>query len=133
MAEERKPTGIKVPVPAEYGAIYGEGEARQYVERRQQMGRALIKELEELANLFTEEKQFEKACKILQWVFVDWNLKGETREGNPFDLPKPWQNPKAFTALLDLDLDLTLWVLGLVTTPISQLLLMQSDGDELKN
>ena len=129
MAEERKPAGIRIEVPEEYGSVYTNADgSRQYVKRRQQIGRAFHKELEGLTGLFTEEKQFDKACKVFQWLFTDWDLADDS--SGP--LPKPWQNPKAFAALADMDLDLTLWVLGLIHTPMAQLLAMQS-GEDLKN
>lgn len=117
MAE--KPLGIEVEVPEEYGSVYtNPDKSRQFVSRRQQMGKKLIKTFEGLTGIYTDEKAYKEGCKILGRVFVDWNLADS--ETGP--LPKPWGNPAAFEALFDMDLDLSLWVLGLIHQPISELL-----------
>ena len=130
MAEDRKPAAIRIDVPEEFGSVYTNADgSRQYVERRQQIGRGFHKELEDLTQLFTEEEQFDKACKVFQWLFTDWDLADDSSGS----LPKPWQNPKAFAALADMDLDLTLWVLGLIRMTMAQLIALQSGEEDLKN
>ena len=107
------PAHIRIEVPVEE---FGDAYAGQWVERRQRIGRPAIKQLGELKEVFSEEKEFEIACEILGTIFTDWNL--ESDEG---PLPKPWDNPEAFKALMDSDMDLTLWVLRVLGTPMLQL------------
>ena len=124
------PASIRIEVPEEFGSVYtNEDGSRQYVERRQQVGRSMIRALEALDALFTEEEQFEKACEIYKSIFTDWDL-ADSQTG---PLPKPWQNAKAFEALMDMDMRLTLWVIGLVFTSMARLLDIQSSDEDIKN
>jgi len=117
MAEQTVPSGITLDVPEEYGDAYTRGDGiRETVTRRQRIGRGLIKRLEALAKFYTDDKAFKEGCKVLAEVFTDWTLSGDSGE-----LPKPWDNPAAIEALVDSDLDLSLWILGLVHKPISEL------------
>lgn len=111
------PPGVRVEVPKDFGFAYGTKEEREWVERRQRIGKSLIKEFEELDEFYTDEKAFKKGCKTLGKCFTDWNLTGD--EG---PLPKPWGNPGAFEALIESDLDLSLWVLGLIHQTMAVLL-----------
>lgn len=112
------PAGIRIDVPEEYGSAYTTNGERQWVERRQRIGKSLAKKLEGLAEAFSDDnKAAKEAYKILATMFTDWTLCDD--EG---PLPKPWGSPEAFDALLECDLDLSLWVLGLIHQPISQLL-----------
>ena len=106
------PAHIRIEVPAEE---FGDAYEGQWVERRQRIGRDTHKRLEKL-KIFEEDKAFKGASKILATIFTDWNLEGD--EG---PLPKPWDNPDAFEALMNSDMDLTLWVLLQVATPMAQL------------
>jgi len=74
--------------------------------------------LEELENIYSDEDAFKAACPLLAAVFTDWNLSGD--EG---PLPKPWRNAEAFQALMDSDVRLMLWIIELVHTPVSSLLI----------
>lgn len=107
------PAHIRIEVPAEE---FGDAYKGQWVERRQRIGGSWHREIEKIENVFKDMKAFKKASVLLAAVFTDWNLEGD--EG---PLPKPWDNPDAFRALLDSDLDLALWVLTLTTRPIVQL------------
>jgi len=82
-----------------------------------------------LDDIFSKEKQFKKACQIYQSIFTDWNL-ADSQEGA---LPKPWLNPEAFESLMDMDMRLTLWVIGLVFVSMARLLDMQSGEEDTKN
>jgi len=104
-------------VPEEYGDAYMWADGiRETVTRRQRVGRKLLKRLDVLTKLFTDDKAFKEGCKILAEVFTDWTLSGD--EG---PLPKPWGNPQAFEALVDSDLELTIWVLRQIHVPITDL------------
>ena len=130
MAEEKKPAFIRIEVPEEFGSVYTNADgSRQYVERRQQIGRGIRKEFVGLSELFSEDEQFEKACETFQWLFTDWDLADSTTG----PLPKPWQTPGAFTALMDMDQDLALWVMQLVNKTMAQLIALQSGEEDLKN
>ena len=107
------PASIRIEVPVEE---FGDAYKGQYVERRQRLGRDTHKELEALGNVFSEDKAFEDACELMAAIFTDWTI-----EGDDGPLPKPWENPEAFKALMDSDMDLTLWVLGLPSIPVVQL------------
>lgn len=110
-----KPKGIRIEVPPEYGSAYTNeaddredmivGE-REWVERRQRKGKSLVKGLQDIENIFTEDKAFKEASKLLSQTFTDWTLSSD--EG---PLPKPWGNAKAFEALLESDLEVMLWVI----------------------
>ena len=107
------PASIKISVPVEE---FGDAYKGQWVMRRQRIGATIHKELESFKNVFSDDKAFKGISKVLATIFTDWTL-----EGDDGPLPKPWENPEAFKALLDSDLDLTLWVLGLPSTPVVQL------------
>ena len=107
------PASIRIDVPVEE---FGDAYKGQYVRRRQRIGRDAHKELEGIKNVFSDDKAFEASGKIMATLFTDWTI-----EGDDGPLPKPWENPEAFRALLGSDMDLTLWVLGLVSTPVVQL------------
>jgi len=118
MSESKVPASIRVEVPEEYGSAYtNEDESRQWVDRRQRIGRRLRKKLQVLSGFFTEDKAFKEGCKVLGSIFTDWNLCSD--EG---PLPKPWGTPQAFEALLDSDEDVALWVLGLIFIPVAELI-----------
>lgn len=115
---------IRVVVPEEYGTAYDEGGGRQWVERRQRMGRALVRQFESVEKDFLKkEKAFQKVAELMGQVFTDWNLTGDDGP-----LPKPWGNSEAFVALVDSDLDLFLWVSSLIYKSISQLLATEAAG-----
>jgi hypothetical protein len=117
MAEQKVPPGITLDVPEEYGDAYTRADGtRETVTRRQRIGRSILKRTDALTKLFTDDKKFKESCKVLADIFTDWTLSGD--EG---PLPKPWGNPQAFEALIDSDIELTLWVLRLIHTPISEL------------
>lgn len=118
MSETKVPASIRVEVPEEYGSAYTNSDgSRQWVERRQRIGRSLIKKFEKLDKYYTDDKAFKEGSKVLATVFTDWTLSDD--EG---PLPKPWGNPEAFDALLECDLDLSLWVLGLIHTTVAELI-----------
>jgi len=118
MAEQTKPKGIKVLLPEDqFGSAYGEGTDRQWVERRQRIGRSLIDTLAKSGNIYEDKAAFSKAAKVMANIFTDWTLEGD--EG---PLSKPWGNPKAFEELVETDLDLSLWVFGIPFRPVSELL-----------
>jgi len=118
MTDVKVPASIRVEVPEEFGTAYtNEDGSRQWVERRQRIGKSLIKTFERLSELYTDDEAFEEARPVLATVFTDWNLEDD--EG---PLPKPWGNPDAFDALLECDLDLSLWVLGLIVRPMADLI-----------
>lgn len=129
MAEQHKPTGIRVAVPDEFGSVYDNADgSRQYVERRQQVGKAAVAELKNLVELLKEEERFEKVCEVFQSVYLDWDL-ADSVDG---PLPKPWQNPEAFKLLIDMDINLALWTVGLIHAPMSRLIPLLAE-DDLKN
>ena len=107
------PASIRIDVPVEE---FGDAYKGQYVRRRQRIGKPLVEQFEKMTGFFTEVKAFKYGCKLLAEIFTDWTLEGD---GGP--LPKPWENPDAFVALLDSDLDLSLWVLGQIHKPVVQL------------
>lgn len=112
------PAGIRIDVPGDrFGDAYTTDGQREWVERRQRVGRDVLKQLEDLENLYSDEKAFKAACPLLAQIFTDWNLSGDDGP-----LPKPWGNPKAFHALMNSDVRLTLWIIELVHTPMSALL-----------
>jgi len=118
MSEMKVPASIRIEVPEQFGSAYTNSDgSRQWVERRQRIGKSLVKKFEELDEFYTDDKAFKNGCKVLATVFTDWSLCDD--EG---PLPKPWGNPEAFDALLECDLDLSLWVLGLIHTTIAELI-----------
>jgi hypothetical protein len=117
------PVGIKIEVPEErFGDAYTKNGEREWVERRQRLGRKVLKQLAELENIYTDEEAFKLACPLLAQIFTDWNLSGD--EG---PLPKPWANAEAFEALMDSDVRLMLWVIDLVHMPMSALLVPEKN------
>jgi len=118
MTDEKVPASIRVEVPEEFGSAYTNADGnRQWVERRQRMGKSLIKKFEKLDKFYTDDKAFKEGCKVLATVFTDWDL---CDDHGP--LPKPWDNPDAFDALLECDLDLSLWALGLIHMTVAELI-----------
>ena len=111
------PASIRIEVPVEE---FGDAYKGQWVERRQRIGRPIIEGLRETTKMFDGGKPGEKALKaankVLSTIFTDWTI-----EDDDGPLPKPWQNPEAFRALLDSDQDLALWVLGKSYQPVVQL------------
>ena len=107
------PASIRIDVPVEE---FGDAYKGQWVRRRQRVGKPIADQFEGIKGFFTEKKAFEHGCKVLAEIYTDWTLEGD---GGP--LPKPWGNPDAFVALLDSDLDLSLWILGQIHLKVSQL------------
>ena len=107
------PASIQINVPIEE---FGDAYKGQWVKRRQRIGKVLTAKFDAMTGFFTEKEAFEHGCKVLAEIYADWNLEGD--EG---PLPKPWGNPEAFKALLDSDLDLSLWVLGQIHRPMVEL------------
>jgi len=107
------PAHIRIEVPVEE---FGDAYTDQWVERRQRIGKPIVAKFDEMSKFFTDKKAFEHGCKVLAEIYTDWNLTGDDGP-----LPKPWGNPEAFKALLDSDLDLSLWVLGQIHKPMLQL------------
>jgi hypothetical protein len=120
---KEKPAAIRIEVPQEYGDAYDGEDGRQWVERRQRISGEALRSIDRVNQklMGEDEKMFKEACKVLAEMFTDWNLEGD--EG---PLPKPWGNPKAFSALFASDWVVCLWV---ATLPF------QSVGDlhNLKN
>lgn len=101
-----KPPGIRIEVPEEYGSAYtNEAGEREWVERRQRIGRAFVKALQDVDYDLEDDAKCKKAFELLGQVITGWSLSGD--EG---PLPEPWKNADAFFALLDSDLELTVWV-----------------------
>lgn len=125
MSEKTKPKGFRIVVPKEYGDVYGEGDSREWIERRQRIGRPIILEFAGIKKFLTDKKAFEKGCKLLGRIFSDWNLTGDYGP-----LPKPWENAEAFKALIDSDQDLFLWVVSTSYKSIAELI---SAEETLKN
>jgi hypothetical protein len=112
------PVSIQIEVPEDrFGDAYTTDGEREWVARRQRLGRGLLRQLEEIEDLYTDEDAFKAACPLLAQVFTDWSLSGD--EG---PLPKPWQNAEAFEALMNSDVRVMLWVIELVHAPVSLLL-----------
>jgi hypothetical protein len=112
------PVSIRIEVPEDrFGDAYTTDGGRQWVERRQRLGRSLLRPLEEIENIYTDEDAFKAACPLMAEIFTDWNLSGDDGP-----LPKPWRNAEAFWALMDSDVRLMLWVIELIHMPMSSLL-----------
>ena len=112
------PASIRIEVPEDrFGDAYTTDGNRQWVDRRQRLGRGLLRQIEELENIYTDEEAFKAACPLLAQVFTDWNLSED--EG---PLPKPWKKAKAFKALMNSDVRLYLWIIELVHAPMSALI-----------
>lgn len=111
-----KPESIRVTVPESYGDAFGQGEERQWTERRIYIGRDVKLEISGLLDQsYDERKAFERLCAILAEHHTAWGLTDE--EGNP--LPEPWQNPDAFERLADVSYDLFIWCTRVVNTPLA--------------
>ena len=104
------PAHIRIEVPVEE---FGDAYTDQWVERRQRIGKPIVAKFDEMVGFFTKEEAFEHGCKVLAEIYTDWNL-----ESDDGPLPKPWDNPEAFKALLDSDANLTLWVLEQIRKPV---------------
>lgn len=112
-----KPPGIRVTVPDYFGDSYGEGDDRQWVERRQHIGRGKsLSDFKGLGELKPEEA-FETICERLPDYIIAWNLTDESGE----TLPDPWKNPEAFRALAEDNWELMLWLSEVVTSPLALL------------
>ena len=107
---------IQIPVPEEYGDAYDGEEGRQWVLRKQRIGRKWLKELDGLAEKVSDDKAFKAICGALSEIILDWNLEGD--EG---PLPKPHKNSKAFQALYDSDFAVAMWVAQLPFFSIARL------------
>ena len=111
------PASIRIDVPVEE---FGDAYKGQYVRRRQRIGKPILDSLQGTTKMFDGGKPGEKALKavnkILATIWTDWNLTGDAGP-----LPKPWENPEAFKALLDSDQDLALWLLDKSYAPIVRL------------
>jgi len=107
------PAHIRIEVPVEE---FGDAYTGQWVERRQRVGRLALNRLSEIKHVFKEEESLEEVSEILATIFTDWTIGGD--EG---PLPKPWNNPEAFKVLANSDLDLALWILTVVGTPMLEL------------
>ena len=117
-----KPESIRVAVPESFGPAFGEGEDRQWVERKVYIGRKVKTELSDLLEGFdyAENLAFDRLCEIFSTLFTAWKLMDEA--GEP--LPEPWENPKAFEALADASLDLFLWLSRVIHTPLGMLIVV---------
>lgn len=112
------PDKIKIRVPEQFGSAYTNSDgSRQWVERRRQIGKELVKKFRQVDQFYADDKLSSEGCRLLANVFTDWSLCDD--EG---PLPKPWHNPDAFDALFDCDLDLFLWILSLNDGAVARLL-----------
>lgn len=112
------PVSIRIEVPEDrFGDAYTADGIREWVERRQRLGRSLLRQLEELEKIYSDEDAFKTACPLMAQIFTDWNLSGDDGP-----LPKPWLNAEAFEALANSDARLWLWIIELIHMPVSSLL-----------
>ena len=118
-----RPESIRVAVPESFGPAFGEGEDRQWVERRVYIGRAVKKTLHEGLNDLYEDKAFKQLCKAYAGIFTAWSLT--MASGEP--LAEPWENPKAFESLADESLDLFIWLAGVVHAPLTTLITIEKN------
>ena len=112
------PASIRIEVPEDrFGDAYTTNGKREWVEKRQRIGRGIRKQLEEIENIYEDEKAFKEACQAYAQIFTDWTLSAD--DGL---LPKPWDNPDAFEALMNSDTRLFLWLIELSYAPMSEFL-----------
>lgn len=123
MTEDQKPEGIRVAVPESFGAIFGEGKNRQWVERKVYIGRSSKKVLHDNLDDLYEDKAFKRLCEVYADIFTGWSLT--TASGEP--LPDPWKNPKAFESLADESVDLIIWLSRVVHTPLAMLVTVEKN------
>ena len=112
------PASIPIEVPEDrFGDAYTTNGKREWVKRRQRIGRGLLKQLEGIEDVFDDEEAFKEICLIYAQIFTDWNLSGDDGP-----LPKPWGNPEAFEALMDSDVRLWIWMVDQILMPMSAFL-----------
>ena len=112
------PASIRIEVPEDrFGDAYTTDGKREWVKRRQRIGRGAIDELAGLKDILDDKKAFKKTCLVYAKIFTDWNLSGD--DGL---LPKPWDNPDAFDALMNSDVRLWLWIIEVVHMPMAEFL-----------
>ena len=59
------PASIRIEVPEDrFGDAYTTDGNRQWVDRRQRLGRGLLRQIEELENIYTDEEAFKAACPL---------------------------------------------------------------------
>ncbi len=103
---------VKVTCP-----LKGESHLEKWVERREQIGISVYRELSDLGSYFESEEALKRICQIYSEQILDWNLE----DGMGKALPKPYQNPEAFEKLAEADSDCFLWVSTVIQMSIDQL------------
>jgi len=104
---------VKITCP-----LAGESHLEKWVERREQIGVPVYRELNKLGiEYLTSEKALKRICEIFSEQILDWNLEDGTGKA----LPKPYRKPKAFEKLAEDDFDAFLWVSKVVQFSIDQL------------
>lgn len=106
-----KPEAERIYIPTKrFGSVYD----GQWVERRREYDHQLgLWAFHVTTAPLYRNHVSAKLNLIATEIFTDWNLSGH--EG---PLPKPWQNAKAFEALMNTDLTLWIWLLQLAAQPI---------------
>ena len=103
---------VKVTCP-----LKGESHLEKWVERREQIGISVYRELSELGSYFSSEEALKRICEIYSEQILDWNLEDGTGKA----LPKPYKKPEAFEKLAEDDFDAFLWISKIVQFSIDQL------------
>lgn len=109
MSELKK---VKVPCP-----LAGKSHIEKWVERKEQIGIPVYREMSQLRDYFTDEEALQRLSEIFSELIVDWNL--EDAEGKA--LPKPYKNPDAFIKLAEIDSDAFIWLVNVVNSTIDNL------------
>lgn len=105
---------VKISCP-----LSGASHTEKWVERREQIGVQVYRELNELGiDYLTSEEALIRICVIFSEQILDWNLEDDTGKA----LPKPYRKPKALEKLAEADFDAFLWVSKVVQFSIDQLI-----------
>ena len=115
MAQSKIPPSIRFHLPKEN---FGEWYEDQWLERVVKVGRGAFKALKEVGlEYFSDDEALDVTADALAKVFTAWNL-----EDNDGPLPQPWENPDAFVALANSDLNLFAWVVSWALQPLELLI-----------